>query len=607
MNGGLSDDMLNAILIDDEETNLRLLEKVLDWQALGYRIAGTALDGREGLDLYRMTRPDVVLVDIRMPIMDGIAFIREVRKNDSQVKIVILSAYAEFEYAQKAIEYGIHAYLLKPVDEDKLEQILLAVKTERESEFAASRTQMEREYHKLLDQLEAQGTEGIAANAGLSNPPQAANDSRSMATGANAASEGERKLSAAAHTSRQPQFAAGGSEKRSMPLLVACIAFEPLRGRSEPRHETDFTQFLTDTLQKRHGVTFIKAGKQPKMWVIVHEPAAASYEGGAGPQAGTDLAAASPNAMRQRFVEGLRQLAGQCRARYGQRLLCGVGSPASGLADFPRSYDEARRASVALFYEHDGLVAVYGVQAGRIAVYGGQDDPIAVYGGTSAAPRWSPSEFVARKWVGGGEAQTGNVYYLRQFVQEAFSEFKERRVHPEDVFRFCEEWSALLKEQFAAIDPEFVRMFNDMMPDGLMGGRSCASLEQGMEELAVKAGSALRALMDSNKNYAVIRKAKEFALLHFHEEPFTLKDTADYIGVSKNHFSKMYKEQTGENFWDYVIHLRMEQAKKLLRDTNKTNYEIAGLIGYSSEYHFARLFSKLAGMTTTQYRKLHGS
>jgi two-component system response regulator YesN len=109
------------IFLDDELITLRMLESAIDWQKYGVALSGTASDGEEGIELFRQVEPDIVIADIRMPKMNGIEFTRAIRETQKKVKILLLSAYAEFEYAQSALTYQISDYLLKPLDEDKLE------------------------------------------------------------------------------------------------------------------------------------------------------------------------------------------------------------------------------------------------------------------------------------------------------------------------------------------------------------------------------------------------------------------------------------------------------------------------------------------------------
>lgn len=112
---------MKMVLIDDEFSTLDLLEKIIDWKALGVEIVGKAQDGNTALEIIDEKKPDIIIVDIKMPYMDGLELISLLRKKKLKVKIIILSAYGEFEYAQKALSEGVSGYLLKPVDEQKLE------------------------------------------------------------------------------------------------------------------------------------------------------------------------------------------------------------------------------------------------------------------------------------------------------------------------------------------------------------------------------------------------------------------------------------------------------------------------------------------------------
>jgi YesN/AraC family two-component response regulator len=126
--------MLRVVLIDDEVSTLRLLPRVIDWAGLGMEICGTARDGEEGLTLLSRCAPDIVLLDIKMPRMDGLAFAAAARQAKSEAKIILLSAYADFELARTAIPLRISDYLLKPLDEAKLREVLTRVTREIESE-----------------------------------------------------------------------------------------------------------------------------------------------------------------------------------------------------------------------------------------------------------------------------------------------------------------------------------------------------------------------------------------------------------------------------------------------------------------------------------------
>ena len=111
---------MNLLLADDEILTLNMLEKIIDWDALGIKIIGKAKNGFEALEILKNNPIDLLISDIKMPIMDGLELLKNIRNLQYDVKVVLLSAYSEFEYAQRAIEYGVSGYLLKPIDEGKL-------------------------------------------------------------------------------------------------------------------------------------------------------------------------------------------------------------------------------------------------------------------------------------------------------------------------------------------------------------------------------------------------------------------------------------------------------------------------------------------------------
>ncbi|WP_332258757.1 response regulator [Paenibacillus sp. J14] len=129
--------MYKLILADDEEDVREGLLSLIDWEGLGYVVQETAENGKEAVELVEKHAPDVVVTDIQMPFMNGLQLSEWIRERYPATKIIILTGYEEFEYAQKAIRLGIDEYVLKPFSAGELAEILRKVKLQLDEEVAA--------------------------------------------------------------------------------------------------------------------------------------------------------------------------------------------------------------------------------------------------------------------------------------------------------------------------------------------------------------------------------------------------------------------------------------------------------------------------------------
>lgn len=120
-----------AVLVDDDQLVLQDLETLADWEKYGFAIAKSFTNGLAALKGIKEIRPDFIVTDIRMPIMDGLQFIEKVRLMLPETRILLLTAYSDFDYAKKAIELGVFNYLLKnELNKETLEEQLERVHLE---------------------------------------------------------------------------------------------------------------------------------------------------------------------------------------------------------------------------------------------------------------------------------------------------------------------------------------------------------------------------------------------------------------------------------------------------------------------------------------------
>ncbi|MFF2089920.1 response regulator [Paenibacillus sp. NPDC058174] len=157
--------MYKVLIVDDESWVVESLKDLVDWGQYGFEVAGQAANGGEALIAIEALNPDVVFTDIRMPEMNGLELIRRGKTMGKAIRFVVVSGYAEFAYAQKALSYGAAAYCLKPFDEIEIGGVLAKLKESLDNARPVREDMMQllldesggRNEEKLLGMLAEQG------------------------------------------------------------------------------------------------------------------------------------------------------------------------------------------------------------------------------------------------------------------------------------------------------------------------------------------------------------------------------------------------------------------------------------------------------------------
>lgn len=151
--------MYRILIIDDEPVVREGIAENIDWQALGFELAGTCRDGREAMDAIESNPPDVILSDICMPFVDGLELASFVADRFPSTRTILLTGFDEFEYAQEAVKLRVHSFLLKPITPDELKNELRAVREAldaqqtREEQLERVRLQLQESLPVLRERL----------------------------------------------------------------------------------------------------------------------------------------------------------------------------------------------------------------------------------------------------------------------------------------------------------------------------------------------------------------------------------------------------------------------------------------------------------------------
>ncbi|WP_141504665.1 response regulator transcription factor [Paenibacillus luteus] len=164
--------MYNVLIVDDEPWVAYGITHVIDWANLGYNVIGEAHDGLTALQMIKEKKPELIISDIRMHGLDGIELLEKINLLQLETKVILISGYADFEYAQKALRLGAFDYLLKQVDKIKLTESVerLTVQLQEEQKTGSGIDQFLDELFEWLEPDNTMMIGTILANKGVETP-----------------------------------------------------------------------------------------------------------------------------------------------------------------------------------------------------------------------------------------------------------------------------------------------------------------------------------------------------------------------------------------------------------------------------------------------------
>ncbi len=115
---------MRVLLVDDDVIVMKGLRQMIPWQQLHAHIVGEARNGEEALEIARAHHPDLIITDIKMPIMDGLELCRRIHMEMADTAMVLLSAHEDFDYARQAMQYGVQRYIVKPISRRDIDELI---------------------------------------------------------------------------------------------------------------------------------------------------------------------------------------------------------------------------------------------------------------------------------------------------------------------------------------------------------------------------------------------------------------------------------------------------------------------------------------------------
>ncbi len=535
--------MFKVLIIDDEPIIRKGLRNIINWRNYDCEVCGEASDGHDGTELVNKFLPDIIITDIRMPEVDGLAMIRRIRDKVPECKIIILTGYRDFEYVQEAIKLGAFDFILKPSKVGELTTVIgravkeLKAYEQRLEEMSKLKSHFEQNIPILKEKLFYDIIYGINTNE------QEIQDKMSML-----------------------------NLKIDDFLLIVAESSIDDNDEDTSQYDKHLFQYgiintFEETFSERFEVSSISLNSKQVAFIMQKLiPEEKTIE-----------------TINDKCVHIL-EIIKNC---FDTSITISISSEGKNVLELPSKLKECLEALQYKFYVENSPVIFYN-DLGNFYKY--EDYSLLekyqkslidfIKSGNEAAVRSKLHDI--SKYISGlnkvDKEYFKNFYWntissinsIRISVMAADSETNAERGDISNLYKLIEEC-------------ENIKDLNDIL-----------------EEVSAKVTSRV-----NNYNKKSIKlglqKAIDFIQEHYNEQ-ITLNEVAQSIYVSSYYISRLFKKELGKNFVDYLNEIRINKSKELLKDIRYKTYEIAEMVGIPDAHYFSKLFKKYEGVTPTEYR-----
>lgn len=534
--------MYKVFLVEDEIVLREGIKNNIQWEKEGFQIVGDVSDGELAYPMIIREQPDILITDIKMPFMDGLELSKLLKKEMPQLKIIIISGYSEFGYAQQAIDIGVSEYLLKPITAEKL---LASVKN------AASALEKERKEKQLLEEYQSliyqkQGEKRKDFFEALVS--------------------GKLTLS---------QILEQGEELGlHMVASAFCIMLFQFKGQEDMHvYSNKIVQCearMTQELRSYPNIKVFDRGMDGWAFILLG-----------------DNEEQVKNTIHK-LCDFLVHISNGKVHYFG-----GIGPIIFRVRDLPQSYLGAKKAFSLRYFENGNQFVSFNDVRDIKEQIGNRINVSDL--NLEKLDRTLLEEFLKR----------GTLQDVDEFVNSYFDGLGSNAMSSTLIRQYIvmDGYSVIIKFlkelKYSKEMIESLKLTNDIIKQ-LSSLDDCRRFYKSILKQAIELRNK-----SSQKRYAgLIEKAKEYINQNYSMSDLTLDKVASRVNISPNYFSSLFNQETGMTFIEYLTDIRMDKAKEYLRCTGRKITEIGYLVGYQDSHYFSYIFKKTQNCTPSEYRAL---
>ncbi|NOU96915.1 response regulator [Paenibacillus sp. LMG 31456] len=551
--------MYKLILVEDEEDVRESVVQEIDWAQYGFEVVDNAENGKEAQDMIERWLPDVVVTDIKMPFMDGMQLSEWIRDKYPTTKIIILTGFDEFEYAQKAVKMHIDEFVLKPFSSRELINALIKIKLLIDEEMAQKENiqALQEHYRQSLPVLR----EVFLASLINRRLRRAEIEEKSLNYNVNLQG---RSFLLSVLSIDNPEWQGDLADNQQQAQARNQAASHSLKYSKDNELKWFAVLNISEEIFNRvnQGIVFLH--HDHIVLLTVDEDA-------------------SGDAVMKRTLAVLEEIRQNVDKYLKFTVTIGVGTVTEDITNISYSHKDAIFAlDYRLILGNNRVICIDDVETRFVEKL--RFDEL--------------KEHALIRCI-----KVGTLQELKEIIDDLFLGIADTQVSIKDYqIYLLEILTAILKAAKAADMDLDATLGSDFNPFAEVNTfTNLQEAKQWITGLCSKLMSHI--VSDRQSAYkSLVDKAKEYTRMNFQESDISITKVCQYLHISAGYFSGIFKKETKMTFVGYLMQIRMEAAKELLRTTDLRTLDIAERVGYSEPNYFSFSFRKHVGVSPKEYR-----
>ncbi len=534
------------LLVDDDSIIRDEMRDYVAWEKHGFQFLAGCEDGKQAIDVIEKSRPDVIITDICMPFLDGLELSKYVSERFPKTKIILLTGYDEFNYAQKAVKLNAYDFILKPITPDDLISLLNKLKSD-----------LDREQAQLKDMEELK----IKVNESM--PLLKERFLNKILSGRLNLQELQNRLNYFSIEFRYPYFSV---------LVLDIDNLDELKIRDQEENYELLAMNVQDCCKKFLKSQELEGTLDSQVFFNSNEYLVLIINRISIDYLGKDMIA---------LAENIRQSVEQ---NCGCTVTIGIGTPAKSVMEIPVSYENAVSSLEYRFLMGNNQVICYTdlIQTQTVRMVSKRDWGKEI---TFSLKTEKPekTKMIIHEMVENLKSSIIPIEKCNIYVQIVIA----------SIYSILDELSITESEVFGNVKNPFVHLSQFKTLD---------HLEKWLFEITDRISELILEKKDEFDRQKINRGLK-YIMENYNNENLSLSSICYFLCTSKSRFSPLFKKYTGQTFIEYLTRYRVNKAMELLKTTQLKTYEVANRSGFVDPHYFGLIFKKITNRTPSQYRE----